>query len=234
MPDGWYIYAATGINNLGDISCALARDGDIKQLRGCVIEMRPDALDPSLKPRVHLIPDGAWSHTYARRINDVGVILGVGDSDTSYVYRVPLHGQTGDESVTVIPIPFNAWYAFLTNPVNDGGPSLVKAEIYVTDEILTYNVDEGTWSFADLSNLGFNLADIRGVNDLGSFCGNYSKQISKRKTANRGFAYDGVFVALDDMEFGDNLNNDGDVIGLTPGQPPARVVSSGAWLFLVG
>ena len=62
--EAWYIYAALGIHNLGDIAAALALEGDPAQLRGCVIEMRPDPLDTSVKPRIHLIPDGFWSHTY--------------------------------------------------------------------------------------------------------------------------------------------------------------------------
>lgn len=60
VPAGWYVYAALGINNLGDIAGALALDADPEQLRGCVIEMRPNPLDLSIKPRIHLLPDSSW------------------------------------------------------------------------------------------------------------------------------------------------------------------------------
>ncbi len=161
----WYINTATDINNMGDISCSLGLVGNSDRLRGAVIEMRPDPADPSLKPRIHLIPDEAWSHTYARSINDVGVVLGRGDSETSYVYQVPFRSVVDVTAVptpvTVIPTPFDAWYSgHLTNPINDG-PTLVYAGIlYDTNEYLTYNVDTGASSFTDVS--GLDIADIRG------------------------------------------------------------------------
>ncbi len=215
VPVGWYIFKAHGINNLGDIACALALEGDIGQRRGCVIELRPDPTDLSLKPRIHLIPDGEWTQAFARSVNDVGVILGFGDAETGYVYHAPLHGQTGDASVTIIPTAFHVWYAngYLTNPIN-GGPTLVKAILYATKEILTYDVDTGALSLTDVSNL--NLARIRGFNDLGGFCGEYWK----KKRQERGFSFDGGFHALDDVEYADDLNNDRDVICLANGRRP--------------
>ena len=46
VPDGWYIYAATGINNSSDICGALALSSDPEQLRGFVLELIPDPHGP--------------------------------------------------------------------------------------------------------------------------------------------------------------------------------------------
>lgn len=215
VPVGWYISRANGINNLGDIAGGLAQDGDPERMQGCIIEMRPDPLDLTVKPRIHLIPDGIWSRTYARRINDVGVILGRGDAETAYVYQATLHGQPGDDSVTTIPTSFDAWsQGFLTNPVN-GGPTLVKAVLSDTDEILTYNVDAETSSFTDVSNLKITL--ITGFNDVGSFCGRSPR---KGRTSIKGFFYDGVYESLNAMLGASYINDSGDVIGRDPSYRP--------------
>lgn len=207
IPPGWYIDAATGINNLGDISCALAKVGDPEQLRGGVIVLRPEVAGP---PQIHLMNDGAWSHTYARRINDVGVVLGRGDSVTSYVYQMPLHGQGTDGIVHVIPTAFDAWWAHLSNPIN-GGPTLVNKIVFTTkDEVLTYNADNHTESHLDISALG--ISNVTDFNDGGSFCGSYNAKGKNR--GSKGYLFDGVFHSLGEMEFGDGLNNSGDVIGL--------------------
>lgn len=220
VPDGWYISRAHGINNLGDIAGSLDLYGDPDRTRGCVIELEPDPLDSSVKPRLHLIPDNGWSRTYARRINDVGVILGRGNSETAYVYRAPLHGLPGDDAVTVISTPFDSWSrGYLTNPVN-GGPTLVKADLnFPISEILTYNVDSGTSSFSDVSIL--DNAAIRGFNDFGSFCGTYIRPKAKRNRGGRfGFLFNGVFETMDSMDFSTSLNNSEDVAGRTPGYRP--------------
>lgn len=197
IPAGWHIGAATGINNLGDISAALENDNDPDQLRGCVIQLRPDSSDLTLLPRLNEIPeDPAWGHTYARRINDEGVVLG-GDTDLhiAYVYHL------GDEDVQIIPEPFHVWsHGYLTNPVG-GGASLVKMTL--GDEVLTYNVDSGTSTSESLDNA------LRGFNDYGDYCGSYAAKRNRKK----GYWFDGVLHSLDDMSFASSLNNAGDVIG---------------------
>ena len=124
VPDGWYIYAATGINNWSDISGALALSSDPDQLRGFVLEMVPDPTDASVLPRLHLLPDEAWTHTYARRINDAGQVLGRGDDITSYIYRTGLHGLPGDLEVEVLPFQFDAWSAHMNNPTASHGTQI--------------------------------------------------------------------------------------------------------------
>ena len=207
--DEWYIDAAMGINNRGDIAVALAKVGDSAILRGCVVELRPE--DSSL-PRLHLIPDeDIGTHKYARRINDDGVVLG-GDpaTGTAYIYRAPLHGQPGDITVQVIPeaIDVSRDNLNLLNPLMEGGATLVKA--YIGNEIFTYDIDSGDLSYTDVSGLNI----IRTFyNDFGVFCGTYTEYINKRRTRNVGYRFDDSFHALHDMVRAGDLNNAGDVIG---------------------
>ncbi len=210
VPAGWYIQKALAINNLGDIAGCLVRYDDFEQSRGCVIELHPDPLDLSVKPRIHLIPDSTWSQTYVRRINDAGVVLGQGDSETAYVYRVPLHAHTGDEAVTVIPTSFDVWeQGFLTNPV-DGSPTLVKVSL-PTSKILTYNVDTDKSNLVDVSDL--DISEIRDFNDTGSYCGRYDASKTDDISCYRDFVFDGEFHDLDEgISFHQTLNNHGDLL----------------------
>jgi hypothetical protein len=131
-------------------------------------------------------------------------------------------------TVTIITTPFDAWWGFLTNPINEG-PTLLKVHLRDTAEIFTYDVDAGTSSFTDISNL--DIGDIRGINDLGNFCGTYT--VAKGKNQGyRGYSYDGVLNTIDDMEFSQNLNNSGDVIGVTGGNRPVLYHPADGSIFL--
>jgi hypothetical protein len=227
IPPGWYIDAALGINNLGDISCALALDGDPEQFRGGVIVLRPGLPGNQVSnPQMHLLPDGApdgaWSgfHTYACSINDIGVVLGRGDTVTSYVYQMPLHGQETDGIMHIISGNFDAFDAHLSNPIG-GGPSFVNAPIFEPyigfNEFFTYNV--GTHTAEALTDIsGLDINGVHDFNDWGNFCGDLSNQKGKNKE--QGFVYDTEVVPLSAMKHSSGLNNSGDVVGVTSGGRP--------------
>lgn len=205
VPEGWYIYAATGINNWGDICGALALASDPAQLRGFVLELRADPLDPAPVPRLHLIPDEAWAHTYASRINDAGEVLGRGDSATPYIYRPALHGAAGDETVQVLPLVCDAYYALLNNPVGERAA-----------QVLTFS--QGVLHFYTLGDavaqpVDVDVDDARGLSDSGTFCGFNSVAVRKNKFERRGYWYDGSLHELPGVEFAQDINVTGDVAG---------------------
>ena len=198
VPDGWYIYAATDINNRGDISGALATSDGAEQLRGFVLELRPD---DGVLPRLHTIPDEAWTRTYASRINDAGEVLGRGDASESYIYNAPVHGSAGDPNVSILPMAFDAFYAYLNNPVGNS-PAQV-----LTSGGLLYTL--GDAAATDL-NLG---ARIDGFNDAGVISGSRQVAGKGKKTTETGYIYDGQFTDILSLRIAIDINNSGDVIG---------------------
>lgn len=209
VPTGWYIYAATGINKWGDISGALALESNPAVLRGFVLELRPDPTDLTLKPRMHLIPDGFWDHTYARRINDAGEVLGRGDDMMSYIYRPPLHGTAGDANVQILPFVFDAWYAHLNNPTAQHDTQIVAWSSAI-GEYVRYTLGDDA---AEILNL--DVRDVRGLSDTGSLCG-YRK--SRKNLV--GYLYDGVFHDLPEVDFAQGVNASDDVVGDRYGTGP--------------
>ncbi len=205
VPAGWYVYAATDINDWGDVSGALARLDDPAQLRGFVLELRPENGDP----RLHLIPDGDWSHTYACRINDAGEVLGRGDAIDSYIYRPPLHGLPGDASVVVLPFDFDAFYSYLNNPVGNS-PAQV-----LTDDGRLYTL--GDAAATDLT-IPIN-SSIGGFNDLGLFCGWRYVAGKGNKTSQVGYIYDGQFNDVSSLQRARDLNENADLVGPASGRP---------------
>lgn len=195
LPEGWYLYVATDINNRGDISGALAKTDDPQQLQGFVLELRPD--EGGL-PRLHTIPDDPWTHTYASRINDAGNVLGRGAATQSYTYQAPVHGAVGDSQVSVLPMEFDAFYGFL----NNASPAQV-----LTGDAQLYSLGDSA-----ATELGPMRTD--NFNDLGMFVGAQSVATRGHKTAYQGYLYiDGQIEALPELEFAKGLNNSTDIVG---------------------
>ena len=202
VPNGWYIQSALGINNLGDIVGKLAMISDPSRGRGFILELRPDPLGQTLLPRLHLIPDDTWNATYARRINDMGDVLGACDSTTAYIYRAPLHGAPGDVNVEILPFGMWVWDALMNNPTPSHGTQIVAWSDSLNAPF-RYTMETGNTEVLNLP-----ISGIRGLSDSGSFCGH---QYIKRK--DNPFYYDGSIHALTGASFGQDINSDNDVLG---------------------
>lgn len=193
IPDDWYILAALDINDLGEIAGALVEKGDPDQLRGCVIEMRPAPIaGESERPRLHLLPDGKWSHTYASRINDDGTILGRGDAITSYVYRL------GDTGVEVLPYAFDAFDADLSNSFSDEPAQVLSRWPYQL-----YTLGD-----AAPQALPVQPNSLLGLADTGAFCGSRTYADGSRG----GFWFDGTVHDVPGFNVCADINNAHDVL----------------------
>lgn len=195
IPADSYILAALAINNSGEIAAALALKSDHDQLRGCVIKMRPPTLagQPQL-PSLHLLPDGQWSHTYARGINDDGTILGRGDATNSYIYRL------GNEKVEILPYAFDALDADLNNFF--GGR---QAQVLSRWPFQLY-----TLGAAAPQPLSVQPNSLMGLADTGAFCGSRTYANGSRG----GFWYDGAVHDVPNFNVCEDINNSHDVAAL--------------------
>jgi len=194
IPADWYILGALAINNWGEIAGALVKKGDPDQLRGCVIEMRPAPIvaGQSLSPRLHLLPDSQWSHTYASRINDDGTILGRGDAITSYVYRL------GDTGVEVLPYAFDAFEADLSNSFSDEPAQVLSRWPYQL-----YTLGD-----AAPQALPVQPNSLLGLADTGAFCGSRTYADGSRG----GFWFDGTLHDVPGFNVCADINNAHDVL----------------------
>jgi len=218
---GWFFFAALGINDLGDIVGALSLPGQPDTRRGFILELRPDPLDTTLKPRLHLVPDGAWSRSYARHINNAGDVLGTGDSVTAYYYRPALHGMPGDANVSIVPFDCNSFYACMNNPTAQHGTQVVSwSEAYAG--FVRYTLGDAA---PEPLNLASSVHDIRGLSDTGNFCGyvwNY------KGTKYTPFYSDGAVQLLQTgARFGQDINSGNDV--LTEGGPSKPILYHGTY-----
>lgn len=213
IPEGWYIDSAWDINRWGQIAGAIGKLDDPEYIRGCVIELYPDPADPLALPRLHLIPEPEeWTHTYCRRINDNGVVLG-GDTrngfDITYVYRV------GDADIQEIPVPFNMWddNPHLTNPPV-GESSFVK--VVLDQQMWNYEVETKEMTPTPMPFAQDDYYRVYRINDGGNFCGIYDTAGKGNKSTRNGYVFDGTFHLLEDMYSAERINNDRDVLGQRP------------------
>ena len=200
VPSGWYVLAALGINAHGDIALALALESDPDVVRGGVLQLRPDVNDLSLLPRVLLLPDEAWTHTYARSINDDGIVLGHADDVTSYVYRTGLRNGVADPDVQILPLTRDAYYAEMNNSTAEHGTQIIQS---TSEGIILYDVDSSQWAL-----LALDVESVTGLSDSGSFCGSRKRKGNKQT----GYIYDGMITNLTGSEGASAINSVDDVI----------------------
>jgi hypothetical protein len=112
VPEGWIIASAVGLNERGDIVGYLELNGDPSTdpiRRGYVLDM--STLDLNASPptlaTLMLIPDNAYGYTYAKDLNDEGLVLGTyyvpdgtpwNGNNTSgmYLYQAGLYDNPAD------------------------------------------------------------------------------------------------------------------------------------------
>ena len=204
LPEGgWYIFAALGINDLGDIVGSLALPGLPNMRRGFVLELRPDLLGTTQMPRLHVIPDAAWSRTYARRINNAGDVLGVCDSVTAYSYHPALHGMPGDSDVRVLPFSCWGWDTVMNNSAY--GTQVVTWSSSING-FVRYKLGDVS---PELLNLPSSVGNVSGLSDSGSFCGS-----SYARNRNTPYYNDGTMHYLTTVgtDSGRDINSSNDVL----------------------
>ena len=223
VPQGWYIFAALGINDLGDIVGALARLGEPNTRRGFVLELRPNPLDTTVTPRLHLIPENpAWSQTYARRINNAGDVLGLWDDVTAYHYRPALHGIAGDTNVNILPFACSGWDALMNSPTASHGTQVVAwSQSY--NGWVRYTLGDANPVLLSVPSSG----GVRGLSDAGTFCGE-----TYARNKYRPYYHDGTVRYLTVAKnFGQDINSGNDVLtegGGTTNKPILVHSTSGA------
>lgn len=202
LPDGAYFFAATDINNRGDIVGILGMQNDPDPVMGFVLELRPDG---GGLPRLHTVPDDPWSRPYLTSINDAGTVLGRGTTTEAYVYNPPIHGAAGDPAVTVLPFEMDAWNAHLSNPA--AGDSA---------QIFTFNGKK--YTLGDFEPVETGAQRIDNINDVGEFIGTREVAGKGKKTTQEAYLFSsGDFESLPEFIYPKGLNDAGDIVGRESG-----------------
>ncbi len=192
IPDGWYIRAATDINDLGFVVGSMESQETPGLHRGFLLDLSSDP------PSLISLPVGDL-YTYCRRINDSMDILGVyRNADGTwggYIYN-PLVGYNDLEISLLDP------YVHLSNPVPGAAVKIVGK--LADGSPFRKTIGGALETFADLSY-------IRDINGAGDFCGNQEIR-TRRKVTYTAIRYRSEVELFDGYGHANAINNHGNLV----------------------
>ena len=202
---GWVIASANDINDHGAIVGYLRSLSDPNVRRGYVLDTTAKA------PVLQLLPDSAWSNTFATGINEFGDVLGkFKNADGTYGVYVYNCGLYVPADPAPIVLSTNVIYGnAINNPVGTRGTQVLGQDA-VTRVPFLWTRGQGYKYFTQIGPCG-----VYSMNDSGTFCGWAQVQVSRTSYENRPMRYNTALQALSGGSGGElamRINNSGDVV----------------------